>query len=120
MGQFVFTIPKYTGKCQSVDGVTFILDSTNSLTPPEDLDSNISQEEDICMNWCEIEKQKKRKEGIDITGCQFEHDSEGSCKAIIDLVINSGDGNLNYTCWDLPCKIYLSYLILKIKRYKRM
>ena len=102
----MFTIPKYTGKCQSVDGVTFDLDSTNSLTPPEDLESNISQEEDICMNWCEIEKQKKRKEGIDITGCQFEHsDSESSCKAIIDLIINSGDGNLNYTCWDLPCKI---------------
>ena len=113
MGQFTFTIPKYTGKCQSVDGVTYALDTTNSFTPPQGLDPNISREENMCMNWCEIEKQTKRREGIEITGCQFEHDDfGGSCNAIIDLFVGSGDGDMNYTCWDLPCK--LSYLFIDL------
>ena len=110
LGQFVFTIPKYQGKCQSVDGSTIVLDTTNSLTPLEGVDTSIHKDETSCMNWCELKKQKKRREGIDITGCQFKHnDNDGSCNAIIDLIINSGDGDVDYTCWDLPCKLLITF-----------
>ena len=106
-GQFVFTIPKYTGRCQSVDGTTLILNAANSLSPPDEVDNNVNEDENACMNWCELEKQRKRIEGIDITGCQFGPNAskEAACIAIIGLIINSGDGNSSNTCWDLPCKI---------------